>query len=111
MDLRGPTEAEQEQMLALDLGQRKGPRDPVEYVRRGAPAAPLLQPSIPSGADVGALRHLLAAQSRGSPPAAGEAERSGVELGAPVLEIGTQRIDVGHCRDPVRNYTGIMSLL
>lgn len=53
-------------------------------------AAALLQPSVPGRVDVGALRHFFSAQSRRPPAAAGEAERRGIELRAPVLQINSQ---------------------
>ena len=50
-------------MLALDIRQHQGARDPIEHVGRGRAAAPLLEPRVPGRADIGALRHLLAAQA------------------------------------------------
>ena len=53
-------------MLALDIGQHQGAGDPVEHVGRRRAAAPLLEPGVPGRADVGALRHFLAAQAEGA---------------------------------------------
>ena len=68
-DLGRAAEAEQEQVLALDIGQHQRARDPVEHVGRGRAAAALFQPGVPGRADVGALRDLLAAQPRRAPAA------------------------------------------
>ncbi|MGY4436905.1 hypothetical protein ACVWWO_009382 [Bradyrhizobium sp. F1.13.1] len=105
-------EANQEQVLALDIGQHQRSRDAVEHIGRRRTAAALLEPSVPGRADIGALRHLLAAQPRRTPAAPREAERGGIEPGAAVLQIGSQQ--VLSCRalaHPVSHYTLITSLL
>ena len=111
-DLGRAAEREQEQMLALDLGQQQRARDAVEHVGRRRAAAPLLQPGVPGGADVGALRHLLAAQARRAPPRQRQAERGRIEPRAAVLQVGAERV----CRrwrsaQPVSRYTSITSRL
>ena len=67
-------------MLALDIGQHQRSRDPVEHVGRGRAAAALLQPRVPGRADVGALRHFLAAQARRAPPLGGKPNAAGSSL-------------------------------
>ena len=62
-NLGRPAEAEQEEVLALDVGQHQRASDPVEHVGRGRAAPALLEPRVPGGADIGALRHLFAAQA------------------------------------------------
>ena len=81
-------EAEQEEVLALDIGQHQRARDPVEHVGRGRAAAALLEPSVPGRADVGALRHFLAAQARRAAALRRKAERGRIELRPAVLQIG-----------------------
>ena len=58
--------AEQEEVLALDVCQHQGADDPIEHVRRGRPAVPLLKPSVPGRADIGALRNFFPAQAEGA---------------------------------------------
>ena len=100
-DLGRTAEAEHEKVLALDLGQHQPRGDAVQHVRRGSAAAPLLQPRVPRRADVGALGHLFPTQP-GRPPAPREPEGGGIEPGAPILEVGPQRVGYVHGpADPV----------
>ena len=85
-------EAEQEKMLALDIRQHQGARDPIEHVGRGRAAASLLEPGVPGRADVGALRHFLAAQARRAATLRRKAERRRIELRAAVLQIGPEQV-------------------
>ncbi|EGE57406.1 hypothetical protein RHECNPAF_4310030 [Rhizobium etli CNPAF512] len=110
--LRRPTETDEEEMLALDIGQHQRSRNPVEHVGGRRTAAALLQPGIPGGADIGAARHLLAAQTRRAPPLPGETQGGGIELCAAALEIGAQPVFGGHeFAHPISHYTMIRSLL
>ena len=77
-------------MLALDLREHEGARDPIEHVSRGRSAAPLLEPRVPGRADIRALRHFLAAQARRAAALRGKAERGRIELRAPVLQIDAE---------------------
>ena len=86
-----PAEAEQEEMLALDIRQHEGARDAIEHVRRWRAATSLFKPCVPSWAYIGALRHLLATQTRRAPTLGGQAERGRVKLHPPVPEIGSQQ--------------------
>ena len=85
-------EAEQEQVLALDVGQHQRARDAIEHVGRGRAAAPLFEPGVPGRADVGALRHFLAAQAGRAATLRGKAERGRIELGAAILQIGSEPV-------------------
>ena len=73
-NLGRPAEAEQEEVLALDVGQHQRASDPVEHVGRGRAASALLEPRVPGRADIGALRHLFAAQAGRAAARCGEAE-------------------------------------
>ena len=99
-------------MLALDIRQHERARDPIEHVGRGRAAASLFEPCVPGRADVGALRHFLAAQAGRAATLRRKAERGRIELRAAVLQIGPEQVLV---RDvlvhPVSHYTTIMSLL
>ena len=79
-------------MLALDVGQHQRARDAIEHVGRGRPAAPLFQPGVPGRADVGPLRHFLAAQAGRAAALRREAERGRIELGAAVPQIGPEPV-------------------
>ena len=85
--LRRPAEPEQEQVLALDIGQHEGARDAVEHVGRRRAAPPLLEPCVPGRADVGALRHFLAPEPGRAATSRRKAESGGVELRAAVPQI------------------------
>jgi hypothetical protein len=99
-------------MLALDLCEHEGARDPVENVRRGRAASPLLEPCVPGGTDVGPLRHFLAPQAGRAAALRAEAERRWIELRPPVLQIEGEPV---LARDgsvhPVSHYNRISSLL
>jgi hypothetical protein len=60
------TEAKQEEMLALEIGEHQCPGNPVEHVGRGRSAASLFEPRVPGRTDIGALRHFFATKSRGA---------------------------------------------
>ena len=75
-------------MLALDVGQHQRAGDPVEHVGRGRAAAALFEPGVPGRADIGALRHFLAAQAGRAAALRRKAERGRIELRAAVLQIG-----------------------
>ena len=99
-------------MFALDVGQHQRTRDPVQHVGRRRAAAALLQPGVPGGADIGALGHLLAAQTRRAPAPRRETERRRIEPDAAIPQIGAERIDgLDAHADPVGHYTLIRSLL
>ncbi len=95
-------------MLALHIGQHHGAGDAVQHIGGRRAAASLLQPGVPGGADIRALRHFLAPKARRPPPRQRKAERRRIELGAAILQIIPKRVRVGH---PVSNYTRIISLL
>ena len=91
------------EMLALKLRQHEGAGDPVENICRRCSAAALLEPRIPSGADIGTLRHLLATEAGRPATRLRKAECSRIKLGAPVLQISPKRILRGvaqHDRQP-----------
>ena len=105
-------ESKQEEMLALDIGQHERARDPIEHVGRGRPAAPLFEPCVPGRADIGPLRHFLAAQAEGAAALRGKAESARVELGAPVPQIAAEQVLGGEVlAHPVSHYTMMKSLL
>ena len=79
-------------MLTLDIRQHQGARNPIEHVGRGRAAASLFEPCVPGRADIGALRHFLAAQTRGAPTLRRKAERCRIELRAAVLQIGPEQV-------------------
>ena len=89
-------------MFALHVGQHHGAGDAIQHVGGGRAAAPLLQPGVPGGAHIGALRHFFAPKSRRSPPLQRKAECRGIELGAAIPQIGPKRVRVRH---PVSVYT------
>ena len=67
-------------MLALDIGQHQRAGDPVEHLGRRRAAAALFEPRVPGRADIGALRHLLAAQAGRAPPPGGKPSAAGSSL-------------------------------
>ncbi|GGF11971.1 hypothetical protein GCM10011611_17040 [Aliidongia dinghuensis] len=79
-------------MLALDIGQHKGAGKPVEHVRRRRAAAPLLKARVPSQADVGALRHFIAAQAERAAAFHWKAKSRRIELAATVSQVDPERI-------------------
>ncbi len=91
---------EQEDVLALHLGQHQGAADPVQHVGRGGAAAPLLQPGVPGRADVGPLRDLLAPQPRRAPARGREAQGARIEPRAPLFEVGREGRTVGQGSAP-----------
>src|SRR5579872_6043636 len=95
-------------MLALDVGQHHGAGDAIQHVGGRRTAASLLQPGVPGGAHIRALRHLFAPKPWRSPPLQRKAECRRIELGAAIPEIGPKRVRVRH---PVSYYTPIISLL
>ncbi len=107
-DFRRPAQTEKKQMLALCIGQHHRPCDAVQDIGRGRAATPLLQPRVPSGAHIRALRHFLPPKSRRASPLQRKAEGRGIKLGPAILQISPQRVFVCH---HVRNYTSINSLL
>ena len=74
LEARRTAEAEQKEMLALDVGQHERPRDAVEHVGRGRAASPLLQPRVPGDPD----RGVPAPADRGVPGARGSRAPGGV---------------------------------
>src|ERR1700742_4933682 len=110
--LGGTAEAEQEEVLALDLRQHQGAGDAVEHIGRGGSPAPLFEPCVPCWTDTGALGDFLAAQSRCAAALWWKAERGRIELCAAVLQIGPKQVlsrDV--LAHPISHYTTIISLL
>jgi hypothetical protein len=106
------TEAEQEEMLALEISEHQRPRDPVEHIGRGRSAAPLFKPSVPGRTDIGALRHFFTAKPRGAAALRRKAEGLGIELGPAFPEVSPEQVLVGGgFAHPVSYYTTIISLL
>src|SRR5882724_3954683 len=95
-------------MLALNIGQHHCAGDAIEHIGGGCAAAPLLQPGVPGRADTRALRHFFPPKSRSPPPLQRKAKRRGIELGASILQIGSELV---HVRHPISVYTRITSLL
>ena len=79
-------------MLALHLGKHERLGDAVEHVGGGSAAPALFEPGVPGGADIGALRHLLAPEPGGAAAGQRQAEDGGVELGPAGLEEGAEEI-------------------
>jgi hypothetical protein len=105
-------ETEQKQMLALDIGQHERAGDAIEHIGRRRAAAPLFERGVPGGADVGPLRHFLAAQAGRSAALGGEAEGGRIELDAAILQIGPEPVLAGDALvHPVSDYTLIISRL
>ena len=102
---------EQEQMLPLRIGQTKGAGETVEHIGGRRATAPLLKPSVPSGADMGELGDLFAAKTRGAAMGQREAEILRLHPGATLLEIASQRIDLIVHSQNVSRDTGITSRL
>src|SRR5258708_23546045 len=94
-------------MLALNIGQHHCAGDAIEHIGGGCPAAPLLQPGVPGRADTRALRHFFPPKSRSPPPLQRKAKRRGIELGASLLQIGSEWV---HVRQPTSLYTRLTSL-
>src|SRR5690348_9321461 len=112
MDLGRPAQGQEEEVLALDVREHQRARKAVDDVSRGGAAAPLLEPGVPRGADVGALRDFFAPQARRTPPFQGEAERGRVELPPAVLQVRAEQVLLrGRHTHPRNHYTGITSLL
>ena len=63
---RRAAKADEEEVLAFDVGQHQGAGDPVEHVGRGRAAPALFEPGVPGRADVGPLGHLLASEGPAS---------------------------------------------
>src|SRR5437660_7692210 len=99
-------------MLALDFGQHQGASNSVDHVSRGRAASPLFEPRVPGCADVGALSHFFAPQSRCSPASQWQAESRRIEFRATILQVGSELV-IGRGRHarPIRKYTRITSLL
>ena len=95
-------------MLALNIRQHHCAGDAIEHIGGGRAAASLLQPGVPGGADIRALRHFFAPKSRRSPPCQRKAESRRIEFGAAILQISPKLVRGRH---PVSYYTSIMSLL
>src|SRR5580693_3712165 len=105
-------EAKQEKMLALDLRQHEGARDPVEHVSRGCTAPSLFEPSVPGRADIGPLGHFLAPKAWRAATPCGQAKRGRIELSPAVLQIACELVLArSGSIHPVSHYTGIRSLL
>src|SRR5439155_742338 len=56
------------QVVALGVVEAKGPGHGIEDLAARLDRPALLQPGVPGHPDAGLLRHLLAAQPRGTPP-------------------------------------------
>ncbi len=96
-------------MFALDISQHQGAGDAVQHVGGRRAAAPLFKPCVPGGADVGALRHLFAAQARGAAALRGKAEGRRIELCSPIFQIGAEPVVVGDALvHGVSHYTRII---
>jgi hypothetical protein len=78
-------------MLTLDIREHQGLRNPIEHVGRGRAAASLFEPGVPGRADMGAMRHFLAAQTGGAATPRREAERCRIEFRAAVLKVIPQQ--------------------
>ncbi|KAG1250701.1 hypothetical protein G6F65_018637 [Rhizopus arrhizus] len=99
-------------MLALRLGQHHAGGNPIQHGCRGSAAAALLEPRVPGGTDIGSLRGLLPAQSRGTPATGGDPEASRIKPGAAIAKIRSQRIRRSDWHGySVDIYTTIRSLL
>ena len=111
--VRGPSEREQKEVFALDLGQRESARNPIQYVRGGGTASTLLKPGIPGWANIRALRYFLTSQTWRTPTRTRKAKRRRVELAASVFEIGPEPpgINGTALAHPVSLITSIRSLL
>jgi len=81
---------------AATADMANGAGDAIQHVGGGRAAAPLLQPGVPSGADVGALRHFLAPQSRRAPARHGKPKSLGVQFPASISQVGSEQICFGH---------------
>lgn len=79
-------------MLPLGFGQHQALGDAIEHRGRRRAAAALFEPRVPSGADIGALRHFLAPQSRRAAPADGKTEGGRVETRPAAAQVGTERV-------------------
>lgn len=105
-------EAEQEQMLALDIGQHQGVGDPVQHIGRRCAATPLFQPGVPGRADIGPLRDFLAPQAGRAAAFLRKAEGCRIELRATILQPGAEPFAaVLMLAHPVSLYNTIRSLL
>jgi hypothetical protein len=89
-DLGRATETQQEEVLALDLGEHQGLGYAIQHIGGWRAAAALFQPGVPGGADAGALRDFLAPQARRPPPPGGEAQGARIEPRAAILQIGAE---------------------
>jgi hypothetical protein len=77
-------------MVPLRIGQHQGVREPIHHIGRGRAATALFQPAIPSRADPGALRHLLASQAGRTTSAAAISKRPGIDTLTPIPQIGSE---------------------
>ena len=90
-------------MLAFGFGEHHAGGDPVEHVGGRRAPATLFQPSIPGRADIGALRHLLAAQAGGAASSGGKAERRRIEPRPAIAQETAEHVGgIERHRDPVR---------
>ena len=83
---RRSPQSNDEQMLALRLGEQKRLGQVVEHVGRGRSPAPLLKANVPGCADAGSLGDFFTPPPRCPAAGGGKAERSRIELRAAVLE-------------------------
>jgi hypothetical protein len=94
LDFRRAAQAEQEKMLALDIGEHQCARDTIEDVSRRRAAAPLFEPRLPSGTYISPLRDLFAPQAGSAPTAQWKAELRRIEFSAPVAQIRAKLVAV-----------------
>ena len=83
---RRPILRQEIEVLAFGVGQGEGAGEALDDIGRGRAAAPLLEPGVPGGADMGELGHFLTAQPRGAASLRRKAERRGIEPRAAVLQ-------------------------
>src|SRR5271163_1845623 len=99
-------------MLAFNVCEHQSAGYTFQYVRRGSTPTALFEPRVPGCADVGALGHFLAPQSRRAPAGQLNAEGRRIEFRAAILKVGSKRIVVrGRHAHPVSRYTRVTSLL
>jgi hypothetical protein len=82
-------QTQDEQMLALGVGQQERGGEAFQHLGRSRAASALFQPGVPGGADVGALGDLFAAQARRA-AAPGKAEAGRIQPRAAAAQESTQ---------------------
>src|SRR6201999_3128392 len=89
------TEAQQKEVLALELGEHQRTRNPVEHIRRRRTAASLFKPCVPGRADGGALRDFLAPQSRRPAALRRNPQCDRIECGPACSQVSSEQAVVG----------------